>query len=183
MFKCDLCDKNFETTRGLSGHTRVHGPSKGTYSISRKTGRNIESFTCIECGKNGEYYPSAQTGKFCSRDCQSVYNWKTIVVPSILLGECSNKGALKSYLKQTKGEQCEICSQPPIWQGKPLTLQLDHIDGNSDNNQLTNLRILCPHCHTQTPTYGSKNNRKGEVKDTKRNSYLRSYQSGAIKKD
>jgi 5-methylcytosine-specific restriction endonuclease McrA len=52
---------------------------------------------------------------------------------------------------------CVICDQGPVWNNKPLTLQLDHIDGNRNNNCLENLRLLCPNCHTQTPTHSGKN--------------------------
>lgn len=52
---------------------------------------------------------------------------------------------------------CEECGQGNMWNGKPLTLHLDHIDGDHNNNLLENLRILCPHCHQQTPTFGGKN--------------------------
>jgi len=51
---------------------------------------------------------------------------------------------------------CELCGIVNQWNGMELTLQLDHIDGNNSNNDLSNLRILCPNCHTQTKTYGSK---------------------------
>lgn len=52
--------------------------------------------------------------------------------------------------------ECCLCGILNEWNGKELTLQLDHIDGDNANNKMTNLRILCPNCHTQTTTYGSK---------------------------
>lgn len=55
--------------------------------------------------------------------------------------------------------ECRICKQPPEWMGKPLVLHVDHIDGDWSNNCRNNLQLLCPHCHSQTSTYGTKNKR------------------------
>lgn len=54
---------------------------------------------------------------------------------------------------------CE-CGQGPEWNSKVLTLQLDHINGNPADNRLENLRFLCPNCHTQTETFGSRNSKQ-----------------------
>lgn len=53
---------------------------------------------------------------------------------------------------------CAICGNTGEWLGTALTLQLDHIDGDNTNNELDNLRYLCPNCHSQTETFCNKNN-------------------------
>jgi hypothetical protein len=53
--------------------------------------------------------------------------------------------------------ECYVCHMGPTWQGQPLTLQLDHINGDPYDNRLENLRIICPNCHAQTKTFTGKN--------------------------
>jgi 5-methylcytosine-specific restriction endonuclease McrA len=57
--------------------------------------------------------------------------------------------------------KCAICNRM-YWVGENIPLQLDHINGNNDDNSLDNLRLLCPNCHAQTPQYRLKD----EFKDT-----------------
>ena len=48
---------------------------------------------------------------------------------------------------------CEECGVGDEYNNKPLVHELEHIDGNNKNNSLDNLKILCPNCHSQTPTF------------------------------
>lgn len=63
------------------------------------------------------------------------------------------KRLLAAGLKEAK---CEICGLSE-WNGKPIPLELDHINGRRDDNRLENLRLVCPNCHAQTPTYRGRN--------------------------
>jgi len=65
--------------------------------------------------------------------------------------------SLRKRLLFERNYICEECGIGNIYNGKPLSLELDHIDGNNRNNKIENLRILCPNCHSQTPTHRSKN--------------------------
>jgi hypothetical protein len=54
--------------------------------------------------------------------------------------------------------RCSFCGLTE-WLGKPIPLELDHINGNNKDNSLENLRLLCPNCHALTPNYRGKNKR------------------------
>ena len=59
-----------------------------------------------------------------------------------------------------KEERCEICEVGNEWNGKPLTLQIHHINGNHRDNRIDNLQILCPNCHSQTINYKGRKNKQ-----------------------
>lgn len=59
--------------------------------------------------------------------------------------------------------RCAICGISE-WNDKTLSLELDHINGVNNDNRLENLRFLCPNCHSQTTTYGSRNQQRNEAK-------------------
>ena len=63
----------------------------------------------------------------------------------------------RSMIESGLKEECLKCGLGKIWNERELVLQVDHIDGDRFNNLIENLRFLCPNCHTQTKTYGSKN--------------------------
>jgi hypothetical protein len=63
------------------------------------------------------------------------------------------KRLLNEGLKKNKCEQCGISE----WLGKPLSMQLHHVNGDGTDNRLENIIFLCPNCHSQTDTYGGRN--------------------------
>ena len=68
----------------------------------------------------------------------------------------SHKLKLRLLKEGYKEHRCEICGITE-WNGQPTPIELDHIDGDHSNNQLDNLRIICPNCHAQTTNYRGKN--------------------------
>lgn len=63
----------------------------------------------------------------------------------------------KLYNSGLKERKCELCGQGEIWRDKKISLILDHIDGNRYNNELFNLRIVCPNCNASLDTHCGKN--------------------------
>lgn len=56
-------------------------------------------------------------------------------------------------------KKCSWCGCEEEWNGKKLTLQIDHINGIATDNRINNLRVLCPNCHSQTDTFAGRSKR------------------------
>jgi len=66
-------------------------------------------------------------------------------------------------------EKCNNCGIGPLWNNKPLTLQLEHVNGVYNDHRLENLCLLCPNCHTQTSTFAGKHHKAGDKRNTMHN--------------
>lgn len=116
-----------------------------------KRGLRKQDHPCKNCGTEISY-----KNKYCSIKCQQefqrnerVSNWDTITTRSA-----------KKWLIETTGNICSECGISE-WNGKPIVLELEHKDGNSENNSKENLCLLCPNCHSQTSTFKAKNKGNG----------------------
>jgi hypothetical protein len=132
--------------------------------------------TCAHC-KIDFAVKKNTSGKFCSTTCSGAFQ-RAKTRDAIERGENKTDTGVREYLIEKFGESCGECGIGPVWNGKPLTLHLDHINGDSDNNRWHNCRLLCPNCHTQTDTFGAKGIGSRYKKVTKRNVYLQGYKSG-----
>jgi hypothetical protein len=99
----------------------------------------------------------------------SIFKGKSAVIKTDRLNNVKKEDILKENCKHQRTVlrryviknnlipyKCAICGCIE-WQGKTLSLELDHINGINNDNRLENLRFLCPNCHSQTSTYGSRN--------------------------
>lgn len=131
--------------------------------------RKKHSF-CLFCGN--QFYPHYSSfGKYCSLNCQHEYQTK-LEIEKWLRGDdnpINTNGLLKpwarKYLFKLFNNKCVLCGWGEINQstGK-IPLEVDHIDGNYKNNQILNLRLLCPNCHSLTSNYKNLNKGNGRGK-------------------
>jgi hypothetical protein len=84
---------------------------------------------------------------------QRMLEWKITQLPFDQL----NKKHQRIKLLKEQENRCAICNNEPIWNNKPISFHIDHIDGDHSNNIRSNVRAVCPNCHSQTETFGSRN--------------------------
>jgi Zn finger protein HypA/HybF involved in hydrogenase expression len=133
---------------------------------------------CMNC--SNELMRKSQK-KYCSNQCQGDHKYSEYLKRWLDGKTGGSRGILTQnmsahvlrYIRESSGEACSQCGWDTV---HPITgrvpLELDHVDGNSNNNDPQNLRMLCPNCHSLTSSYRNLN--KGNGREWRRNKYIKS---------
>lgn len=125
---------------------------------------------CYNCSKEIE-----RRNKYCSIKCQKEYEYKVYIDKWKNGQESGNRGGyqismhIKRYLYNKYKNRCARCGWGELnkYTGN-IPLEIEHIDGNYENNKEENLILLCPNCHSLTSTYKGANLNK----ELERGTYL-----------
>jgi len=135
----------------------------------KKIKQNYISRKCKRCGN--DILNKRKSAVYCSLNCSRIYKKEQLILKKDLLIENnqptatkleSNSFNCKSYLIRKFGKKCMRCGWAEVnpTSGR-VPIELEHKDGNCTNNNLENLELLCPNCHSLSPYYKGANKRKG----------------------
>jgi hypothetical protein len=120
----------------------------------------MKTYNCIVCN-NEVIWTHQKINKYCSNTCAG--EGKLLEsVDRAKHGLVKERPTLRKVLTYIKGYHCECCGISE-WNGKSIILQVDHKNGLANDNNIDNLRLICPNCHSQSDTFSGRNKGKGRA--------------------
>lgn len=150
-FCCKSCSAQYNNSR----RDQASRDKQRNSIRNRYNNNNSNLFVCQQCSIEFRAGTGAKQYKFCSRGCL-LLNKASQQRQRFIDGKIVTSDSLRKHLTEDRGYSCEECGISE-WNNSKLTLQVDHINGDPGNNFPDNLRLLCPNCHSQTPTYKGGN--------------------------
>lgn len=125
---------------------------------------------CPNCNKEFQSKKDSRGGftECCCRSCADELkvkrNYEKYKLDNSTADGQRNMQSFKKHFLEEQGGTCAICGMKDTWNEQQIIFILDHIDGNADNNNRENLRLICPNCDSQLDTYKSKNKNSARAK-------------------
>lgn len=153
---CESCQKSFNTLKTKDQKFCSHSCSAKTNNVLRTKSKH----DCLNCGSEVKRNSSI----FCQIKCMHEYKFNDEFNQFINGKDDFNHQRCKQFMLKLYEAKCMNCSWCEINKTtNKVPIELEHIDGNSENNSLTNLKLLCPNCHSLTPTYKALNKGNGRT--------------------
>lgn len=174
MINCVNCGKETSNPKfcsrscGISHNNKLNpkrkkgvvSPNDNNGCLPRVPAKPIDCKTCQKT-----FIPSSSKKTYCSLECHNNYyanyieKTGTFLQPGCSGGGCNK--AIRKYMVNKHGNQCMVCGlDANNWNGKSMTLIVDHINGDAYDCSVANIRLVCPNCDSQLPTYKGRNKGK-----------------------
>lgn len=151
--RCSNCEQALpynKRNNKYCGHSCAASVSNKGKCRNAVEGIRRNSKECKKCGAVTE------NKIFCSHKCSKAFLWDQKTQEIQTEGRVTGRWVAKRYISEFEGYKCRECGISE-WNGQELSLVLDHINGNAEDWNLSNLRLLCPNCDSQTPTFKGRN--------------------------
>lgn len=148
----ELCQESFSYAEVLKKAGRSHTAGGNVATLKKK----IEEFQIDISHFGGQAWSKGKTKETDSRIAsREKYSLEEVFVKNSPVSQKVLRGYVERH--NVIEHKCAFCGTNGDWFGTTIVLEIDHIDGDNRNNEISNLRYVCPNCHSLTETYRGRN--------------------------